>query len=207
MRGRVTRQSVSSSARYTVTLSRSQRDLDIARKKTGNAQADSPDPVRRGVVRGRAKQQIISTVGDTAYRLQRCRICVQRTRTQHPLYRPRGGAHLSRDTTSDACVVRRVPGVRCGARAERAPRLRAGAWAARGPGRSRRQKGNNRKTATSRTFNDSYLSSIYTRLARDPTTEERSELAPCNRKPSEAQVPFTIVLGSRGGAFASSPHL
>ena len=115
---------------------------------TAQAQADSPDPVRRGV-RGRAKQQIISTVGDTAYRLQRCRICVQRTRTQHPLYRPRGGAHLSRDTTSDACVVRRVPGVRCGARAERAPRLRAGAWAARGPGRSRRQKGNNRKTATS----------------------------------------------------------
>ena len=117
-------------------------------KKDREAQADSPDPVRRGV-RGRAKQQIISTVGDTAYRLQRCRICVQRTRTQHPLYRPRGGAHLSRDTTSDACVVRRVPGVRCGARAERAPRLRAGAWAARGPGRSRRQKGNNRKTATS----------------------------------------------------------
>lgn len=131
---------------YTLTIST--RSRYRTKNETGTAQADSPDPVRRGV-RGRAKQQIISTVGDTAYRLQRCRICVQRTRTQHPLYRPRGGAHLSRDTTSDACVVRRVPGVRCGARAERAPRLRAGAWAARGPGRSRRQKGNNRKTATS----------------------------------------------------------
>ena len=76
-------------------------------KKDREAQADSPDPVRRGV-RGRAKQQIISTVGDTAYRLQRCRICVQRTRTQHPLYRPRGGR--SPVTTSDACRRAAGPG-------------------------------------------------------------------------------------------------
>ena len=129
--------------------SRSQRDLDIARKNHREAQAPraralTRHPVRRGV-RGRTKQQIISTVGDTAYRLQRCRICVQRT--QHPLYRPRVRAHLSRAGRTRALrLVRRVPGVRCGARAERALRLRAGAWAARGPGRSRRQKGNNRKT-------------------------------------------------------------
>ena len=67
-------------------------------------------PVRRGV-RGRTKQQIISTVGDTAYRLQRCRICVQRT--QHPLYRPRVRAHQALapcHDRSDACAAPRAAG-------------------------------------------------------------------------------------------------